>query len=151
MIHGTTRFPLSQLLYVSNYENTVERFYTNEELNSMLNQYRLWMTEDGNLEDMENGNFISWEMNTRRGIRDISVLNSDISADRMVRRSMWPNDISVLQIGCRVIRRVHVDTNINTRQRPLFEHLDTQVYVILSVNYEHNSATLQAVDEPRNF
>ncbi|KAG0437370.1 hypothetical protein DMUE_3735 [Dictyocoela muelleri] len=90
-------------------------------------------------------------MNTRREIRDISVSNTDISADRMIRRSMWVNDINVLQIGSQVIRRVHIDANINTRDHPLFEHLDTQVYIIIDVNHENNLASLKAIVEPENI
>ncbi|KAG0418757.1 hypothetical protein DMUE_6394 [Dictyocoela muelleri] len=88
------------------------------------------------------------EMNVRRESRDLSVLNTDISVDRMIRRSMWNNDISALTIGRRVIRRVHIDSNVNTRPMPLFEHLDTQVYVITDINHNHNLASLNAIDDP---
>ncbi|KAG0441783.1 hypothetical protein DMUE_0799 [Dictyocoela muelleri] len=87
-------------MYRSNYENTVDRFYTNDEINSILNQNRLRTAEDIYIENREEGNFITWEMNTSREIRDINVSNTDISADRMIRRFLWVNDINVLQIGC---------------------------------------------------
>ncbi|KAG0435751.1 hypothetical protein DMUE_4555 [Dictyocoela muelleri] len=53
IIHSTTRFSPSQLMYGSNFENTVDRFYTNDEINSILNNNRLWTAEDIYIENRE--------------------------------------------------------------------------------------------------
>ncbi|KAG0441254.1 hypothetical protein DMUE_1190 [Dictyocoela muelleri] len=51
MIHSTTRFTPSQLLYGTTYKNTFDRFYTAEELNIILDQYCEWEEEDENIRE----------------------------------------------------------------------------------------------------
>ncbi|KAG0431257.1 hypothetical protein DMUE_5579 [Dictyocoela muelleri] len=134
-------------MFGTSYEHSIDRFYSHDDLNAMLNEYRVWNLEDENIHERRSGIYTSWEMNFRRDIRNQSILNTDISAERMVRRSMWENDMSLLTVGKRVIKRVHTDTNVNTRVRQLFEHLDTQIYIITAVNCENRLASLKAIDD----
>lgn len=53
MIHSTTRFSISQLLYGSSFKNIAERFYTREEMNQMIMQYREQNNEGDRLENKE--------------------------------------------------------------------------------------------------
>ncbi|KAG0437062.1 hypothetical protein DMUE_3903 [Dictyocoela muelleri] len=87
------------------------------------------------------------DMNFRRYIRNQSISNTYISAERMVRRSMWGNDMSLLTVRKRVIERVHTDTNVNTRVRQLFEHLEKQIYIITTVNCGNRLESLKAIGD----
>lgn len=72
-------------------------------------------------------------INSSTDIRDAARVATQRAADRMVARSMWRNDYVEFQIGARVLVRPDIDSNQQTRSMPLFEHLDTKVYIVAEI------------------
>ena len=55
------------------------------------------------------------------------------AAERMIRNVGWRYDCFDFEIGDRVMIRPSLDSNLSTRRRHLYEHLDTRVYIIVDI------------------
>ncbi|KAF9763744.1 hypothetical protein NGRA_1070, partial [Nosema granulosis] len=66
-------------------------------------------------------------------LRDSARESTQRAADRRVARSMWRNDYIDFQLGSRVLIRPDIDSNQQTRSMPLFEHLNTKVYIVSEI------------------
>ena len=68
--------------------------------------------------------------NNMRSITHKSVYRA---AERIIRNVGWRYDRFYFEIGDRVMIRPSLDTNLSTRRRPLYEHLEARVYIIVDI------------------
>ena len=66
-------------------------------------------------------------------MRSIARESFHRAAERMIRRSKWRYDRFDFEIGDRVMIRPSLDINLSTKRRPLYEHLDTRIYIIMDI------------------
>lgn len=70
------------------------------------------------------------QQNTDNMLLEDARRSTNTAVERMIPRSMWRNDYIEFELGCRVLIRPDTDANERTRVRPLYEHLDTTVYIV---------------------
>jgi len=68
--------------------------------------------------------------NNMRSITHKSVYRA---AERIIRNVGWRYNRFYFEIGYRVMIRPSPDTNLSTRRRPLYEHLEARVYIIVDI------------------
>ena len=66
-------------------------------------------------------------------MRSIARESFHKAAERMIRNVGWRYDRFYFEIGDRVMIRPSLDTNLSTRRRPLYEHLEARVYIIVDI------------------
>ncbi|KAG0428928.1 KRAB-A domain-containing protein 2, partial [Dictyocoela muelleri] len=144
-LHETTRHSPFELMFGRSVDDCLERHYSIEDLNNYISHIEQ-LNSLYNDDIDENFIYNAWNINEIDNIRSRAIYNSDIAGERMVERSMWPNDTIPMIIGQKVIRRVHLDNNRTTRRMALYDHLDSTVYTIISFNNIGN-ATIRSDDD----
>lgn len=66
-------------------------------------------------------------------VRESARRATRTAVDRMVRRSTWRNDFLEFTVGTRVLIRPDLDANESTRIRALYEHLSTDIYIVIEI------------------
>ena len=89
------------------------------------------------------------ESNTNN-LRPIARESIHRAAERIIRNVGWRYDRFYFEIGDRVMIRPSLDTNLSTRRRPLYEHLDTRVYIIVNI-IRANKVKLISKDDTNNM
>ena len=72
------------------------------------------------------------ESNTNN-LRPIARESIHRAAERIIRNVGWRYDRFYFEIGDRVTIRPSLDTSLSTRRRPLYEHLEARVYIIVDI------------------
>lgn len=56
-----------------------------------------------------------------------------ITANRVIAKSVWRNDFVGFQIGARVLIRPVIDIFQHTRVRSLYDHFDNSIYIVSEI------------------
>ena len=89
------------------------------------------------------------ESNTNN-LRPIARESIHRAAERIIRNVGWRYDRFYFEIGDRVMIRPSLDTNLSTRRRPLYEHLEARVYIIVNI-IRANKVKLISKDDTDNM
>ena len=68
--------------------------------------------------------------------RESALFNIEVSAEKMKNKRKWKYDIEDFNIRDRVLFRPDLDNNKKTRRMPLYDHIDTDHYIIKNKNNE---------------
>ncbi|KAG0438885.1 hypothetical protein DMUE_2816 [Dictyocoela muelleri] len=128
ILHETTiKTPMS-LIFGPNQLDIATNQYSDYVINAVIMQLDSWDSEDQNYTGISIVE--SYNYQEIKKFRDKARVQRNISMDRMVNRSMWPNDRVIFYIRDRVVRRVFLDNNRNTRRRVLNDNIDFGIYVV---------------------
>ncbi|KAG0435049.1 hypothetical protein DMUE_4911 [Dictyocoela muelleri] len=95
-----------------------------------------WDSEDQNNTGISI--FESWNYQEIKIFRDQARVQRNISMDWMVNRSIVPNVRVIFNIGDRVVRRVFLDNNRNTRRRELNDNIYFGIYRVSNIDENEN-------------
>ena len=133
MIHTTTRHLPFNIMFGPTPDVSLDRHLDPDVIRTMFTEIESWNNELGPNPDDSSTEYDNWNFEEIAAINNDVTRNSDIAAERMIARRMWANDTVPFEIGQRVVRRIHLDMNTQTRGRALHNQYDDTVFIVTAI------------------